>query len=388
MSSALPRVDIVLYVQNLLGIGHLARVAAIAEAAADFGLKVAIVCGGVRPSGYAPRGALYVQLPAVQAVDASCKVLIDTATGAEIDEAFLAARRALLETALDQLQPKVFITEMFPFGRWRFRKELLPILEKLHGRVKLAVSVRDIINQGSVTGARAEAVAALINQRYDAVFVHGDPLFLPLEQTYPQTPQIAGKLIYTGYVQPPARFTNEALPTLPAQKGYVLVSAGGGLYGAALYRAALAAKPLSRFANYPWLFVLGPYCPADVAIEIRSKADTTTHILDNHPQLGALFPNAAASLSQAGCNTVLELLQAQIPAVVVPFAEGKESEQGERARVLARLKLLTCLESEALTPENLAAALDGAQPPQEMPEEIHCHGAEVTALHLQRWVKG
>jgi predicted glycosyltransferase len=63
------------------------------------------------------------------------------------------------------------------------------------------------------------------------------------------------------------------------------------------------------------------------------------------------------SISQAGYNTVLEVLAAGIPAVVVPFAAGAETEQSLRAGLLAERGALTLVEEATLTPASLAAAI-------------------------------
>ena len=55
------------------------------------------------------------------------------------------------------------------------------------------------------------------------------------------------------------------------------------------------------------------------------------------PDLGAELRAAAASVSQCGYNTALELLRSRVPALVVPYATPEEDEQRRRARRLARL---------------------------------------------------
>ena len=41
----------------------------------------------------------------------------------------------------------------------------------------------------------------------------------------------------------------------------------------------------------------------------------------------AQLDRAALSISQAGYNTVMNLLRAKVPAIVVPYDEGEETEQ-------------------------------------------------------------
>jgi predicted glycosyltransferase len=76
----------------------------------------------------------------------------------------------------------------------------------------------------------------------------------------------------------------------------------------------------------------------------------------------------------------MELLAAGTRAVVVPFAEGGETEQPMRARLLAARGLLTLVEPADLTPRALAAAIDAAdrRPPPTV-SAIDLAGAAETA---------
>ena len=68
---------ILLYVQNLLGIGHLRRAAAVARALSAAGMDVAFVSGGM-PVPHLPLGAArMVQLPPIRAADGDFKKLLD-----------------------------------------------------------------------------------------------------------------------------------------------------------------------------------------------------------------------------------------------------------------------------------------------------------------------
>jgi predicted glycosyltransferase len=77
------------------------------------------------------------------------------------------------------------------------------------------------------------------------------------------------------------------------------------------------------------------------------------------PDLAAHLGGAALSVSQAGYNTVLELVAQRVRAVVVPF-EGSGDEQPLRARLLAERGLLDVLPAAELTPSRLATAMDDA----------------------------
>ena len=77
--------NIFLYVQNLLGIGHLRRAAAISRALAEIGLDVNFVSGGIPIPNLNVGRAKFHQLPPVRSLDRNFKVLVDE-TGREIDD--------------------------------------------------------------------------------------------------------------------------------------------------------------------------------------------------------------------------------------------------------------------------------------------------------------
>jgi predicted glycosyltransferase len=64
-------------------------------------------------------------------------------------------------------------------------------------------------------------------------------------------------------------------------------------------------------------------------------------------------------VSQAGYNTVLELIAHRVRAVVVPY-EASGDEQPLRAGLLAARGLLDVVPEAELTPARLAAAMDAA----------------------------
>jgi len=71
------------------------------------------------------------------------------------------------------------------------------------------------------------------------------------------------------------------------------------------------------------------------------------------PDFPELLSGAALSVSQAGYNTLLDVMQAGVRAVVVPFAQPGETEQTLRADLFAARGLVHCIAE---------AALDGAAP--------------------------
>ncbi|WP_374373842.1 glycosyltransferase family protein [Dongia sp.] len=382
---ARPRVA--LHVQHLLGIGHLRRAAALARALSAQGAEVLVLSGGVPVPGIDFGGATLHQLPAAVTADTDFSHLLDS-EGRPIDDDWKAMRRSHLLQAVAAFRPDILLIEMFPFGRRPFRFELLPLLDWARAqnpRPLVASSVRDILVEKGKPGRAAE-IAQLVKDCFDLVLVHGDADLVPFGRTFPEAAAIADRLVYTGYVV--------QVPDLPPRdrtKGDVLVSAGGGAVGAPLLHAALAARAYSGLRDRPWRLIAGQNLPAaDYAALAAAAALDPGVVLERHrTDFTELLASCHVSLSQGGYNTVMEILALQTPALVVPFAEGAESEQTLRATILAERGALDCLGADALAPRELAARLDHRARLGSPAFKVAMNGAERSAeILLERAAHG
>jgi predicted glycosyltransferase len=111
----------------------------------------------------------------------------------------------------------------------------------------------------------------------------------------------------------------------------IVVSAGGGRVGEALFRAAIAQAP----EGVRLRVITGPLFPKDVRLPEGAE------IVRAVPDLAAELRTAAASVSQCGYNTALDIVRSRVPALVVPYAAPEEDEQTRRAHRLQQLGLLT-----------------------------------------------
>jgi len=92
-----------------------------------------------------------------------------------------------------------------------------------------------------------------------------------------------------------------------------------------------------------------------------------------------LLARCRVSVSQGGYNTVLEILARRTPAVIVPFAEAGESEQTDRARLLAAKGLLRLLPAPELDAKRLASEIDAASVMAIPPFTINLDGGRQSA---------
>jgi predicted glycosyltransferase len=347
---------VLFWVQQLLGSGHLKRAATLAGALADEGLEVILASGGMPMALALPRRVEVVQLPAIRTSDSSFACLVDAA-GEPVGDALWQERQTLLQGLLAARRPQVLITEMFPFGRRAFRRELLPLLEAaaaLRPRPWRLCSVRDILVRKPAV-ERYAWMRDLALAHYDRVLVHTDPRLIPFALTFPFAAALADRLIETGYVVDAAATSSPA-----AGEPEVLVSAGGGSVGAALLEAALAARGRTALAQAPWRLVAGDNLAADRFAALAARLPEGVALDRHRPDFGGLFANSLLSVSQAGYNTVVEGLRLDKPMVLVPFETASETEQRIRAERLASLGLAKAVWESELTASRLARAIDAA----------------------------
>lgn len=340
------------YVQHLLGIGHLARASRIAAALVDDGFDVTVVTGGAPIAGFPGLGVKSVTLPPVTSGDEGFSGLVDL-QGKAIDDDFKKRRSEMLLQAFRDCRPDIVIVEAFPFGRRQMRFELLPLIEAIDAtspRPLLATSVRDIL-QERIKPGRNEETVDLINRHFDLVMVHGDPAFATIDKTFPLAGAIRAEVTYTGLV---------AAPPSPASERFdVLVSVGGGAAGKSLVSSTIAA---ARNANnaWKWCLITGPNLPKDEFDAIARDATPALSIFRFREDFASLLTGARLSVSQAGYNTVCDVLRAGCRSLLVPFVAGGETEQTVRALMLEELGLATVLMEKDLTPEGLAQAIEQA----------------------------
>lgn len=383
---------VLVYVQHLLGTGHLKRAALLADALTRAGQDVTLVSGGFPVPGLRIHAARFVQLPPVGAADMGFKSLVDE-HGRPVDDSFRQRRRDALLALWPDVDPQLLLVELFPFGRRQMRFELLPLLDAARSSVHPPVtvsSVRDVLG-GQMDRDRHQRMLDLFNRYFDHVLVHGDPALLPFGRTFTFADQLGERLHYTGYVVDRPREPASAPLDDTAGRNEVIVSAGGGAVGAPLLEAAIRARPLSTLASLRWRVLVGAGIGEAqfgqlVALARELNGDAVV-VERNRPDFPVLLRRCRLSISQAGYNTVLETVQAGARCVLLPFAGGSETEQTLRARILAERGWIDMLQEDALTAQTLARAVDraAARPVRERPS-LRLDGAEVSAQLMLSWL--
>jgi len=342
------------HVQHLLGIGHQMRAAALARACMAAGFEVHYASGGFDNHAMDLAGARYHQLPPVRVRGNDFNCLEDEA-GYLIDEGWWERRREATLDLCREIQPDLLLLEGYPFARRKFGRELLPVIDLARQRgVPVATSIRDILVPPSKDKKRLAALE-IAEKKIDLVLVHGDPAFISLQASLEGAETLAGKTFYSGYVDGGKA---AAMPTDGLRNNEIVVSVGGGAVGAGLLKAAAGAARILKARDVRWRLLAGPNLPAEAVTAIEADIAGLDAILEPaRPDFRALLCKARLSVSQAGYNTVMDLMAARCPALLIPFSEGGESEQPQRADLLGRAGLTRQLAEADCTAENLADAV-------------------------------
>ena len=366
------------YCQHSVGLGHLMRSYALCAGLTEH-FRVVLVCGGPVPSAIRPpEGVEIVALPPLG-------VGPDGRFGSHdprlaVDEAWAVRRRRILAT-FRAVRPGAVLVELFPFGRAKFARELVPLLEAARASgAPAACSLRDIlVSRRPDQQAHDDRARALADAHLDVVLVHSDPRFARLEESFAPATPLAVPVRYTGFVarDPAAR---------RAPGPHVVVSAGGGRVGEPLLAAAAAAQSA---VGVPMRLIAGPLLPEAAWQRLRAAVAGRPGIelLRSVPDLGAELRGAAGSVSQAGYNTALEVLRSGVPALLVPYATPEEDEQLRRARRLERLGAVRVLDPADAEPAALAREIERLPAFMPRPAAVDLDGAARTAEILHELVR-
>ncbi len=379
----LPR--LLFYCQHSLGMGHLVRSFAIAGGLANH-FDVVFLNGGPLPEGQKPPEKIeIVNLPPL-GFDSEMQLLSrdHSHTVAQAQQ----IRMEVLRKALGSARPDVLLIELFPFGRKKFAGELIALLEDaraLSTPPVVVCSLRDILVERNQH--HDELACHRANRYFDAVLVHSDARFARLEESFHPCSPLKVPVHYTGFV---TREQKEDAEPQARRAPRIVVSAGGGLVGEALLRTAIQAYEFLRAPNKPEMRIIGgPFIPEESwqTLEEIARQKQGISLIRSVPDLGVELRSAAASISQCGYNTAMDILCSRVPALVVPFSGDKQDEQMNRARRLERLGALRVLEQERLEAQALAAEVEHLLHFQPSAIELNMNGVENTAQVLKDLVQ-
>ncbi|MGI9524627.1 MAG: glycosyltransferase family protein [Hyphomicrobiaceae bacterium] len=375
---------VLFYVQHLLGIGHIARSSRICQSLLVSGFDVTLAMGGLPIEGLMPTGVRVLQLPPLRANPESFRTLLEP-DGSIASDQYKADRTGALMRAFQEIQPDILIIEAFPFDRPQMRFELVPLLREAQStrpRPLIASSIRDILQRKKDAQRDNQALEDL-ETFFDIVLIHGDPTFSTLDRTFRHAQSIADMVHYTGIVAP----DRELHSVDPDARFDVVVSAGGGAVGGKILSASILAKSLSPLSNARWMAVTGPNLPPETSAALAQSArHNGVHLEKFVPDLANVLAHAELSISQAGYNTIADILRVGCKSVLCPFAEANQTEQALRAELLRVHGRAAIVEEAGLHPEILSGAIREALSLSAGGHSIDLEGGPNTARILSKLI--
>ncbi|WP_404790653.1 glycosyltransferase family protein [Altericista sp. CCNU0014] len=384
---------ILFYCQYHLGMGHLVRsVEIMRDLAREF--QICFVKGGTTVDGLSlPENIEVVTLPTLLSENRQVKV----ADPSQDLETIKQQRTALLLQVFERFQPDCLTIEGYPFKKYQFEFEAIPLLERVRVSqrpVKVVCSLRDVVMAQPYLD-RNEAISKTcqrLNQYFDLLLVHSDPQFHRLEESFPAIADIHCPIQYTGFVAQSlleeAMWTEQDVTDFSREQPMILVSVGGGQLGHDLLEAVIAASPIlkQRLPQHHLQVFTGPFMLSEKFLTLQQAASGASNLTLRQftPNLLAYMQKASLSISLGGYNTTMNILRTGVNAMILPSS--KDWEQTVRTEKLQKMGILRLLQPEDRLPERLADRIVRAlEAPCSIPPftSFDLQGAEKTTALLK-----
>lgn len=379
------------YSQHLIGVGHHFRNRQIVNALVKT-CDVFFIDGG-RPIPEADLDKRVVRIP-LPPLRTGAQGIESVDTESDL-QAVMRERQVRLSEAIEQICPDVFCVEFFPFSRWSLKGEILNTIVRLNEvnpDAKVLCSLRDVptraksnVLQPTVTPVQRrdgdamrfysvpfggihheyldfnrryyEEVVPVLNQYFDAVMVHGDSQLSRLEDHFPWVDDIGIPVVYTGFVS--EKLENASRPD-GAPNRYVLVSAGGGVEELALVAPCIEAwKQLAQEDAHDgreMVIFAGAFIDEGHFEALRGLCDDGPFRLERFTSnFLAWMKHADLSISRAGYNTCMNVLETRVPSILVPSIAMDDQEF--RAQQLMRLGIVQVIHPDQLGVKKMAKAI-------------------------------
>jgi len=349
---------ILLYSQDVLGLGSIWRTLLVSEALKHTlpGAAIVIVTGSPSlhslhlPDGVDHIGLPWIDRPAGDSQGSGVSLLWYP----EVKR----MRRAILRAATFGFDPDLIIVDQRPAGAEGELLGTLAALRKRRRRPRVVLGLKDI--PMSPTRARRSPLPfQTIEHYYDEVWVYGAPAVFDTVREHAFPAAVARKTIFCGYFDalpaddppPAAPGSGQAPETRVDGAGpHVLVLPGWGVDGSRLIEAYLRGLlQLPRGCALRTTVVLGAMMPADRRRALLERFGRLPDVsfLDVMPPIERRYAEADLVVSTAGYDRVCELLSFGQRAVLVPRTDERGDEL-VRARRFAELGYFDVVEPDDL----------------------------------------
>lgn len=280
----------------------------------------------------------------------------------------LKERADFLLKKVARIEPDIFITEFFPFGRFETRYELAPALNFLKRK---GCAIYCSLGYPFFNMKKAGTIGSYLGF-YDRIFIHTPPKTETsaavdyLSQAHSKKVykhffgRIHDKISFTGYVLP---FNIDRDQTADPGGKTILITRGAGAYYPKIITNAIRAS--RYFPDRRFLVVAGPATSSSewrTFFKLSRTCGSKKLFLKKYlPDLPYHVKRAEVVVSCASYNTSVLVMYFKKRAVLIPFkGYGKYEdfwEQPARASMLKRREGADILEYQRLDPESLRDAI-------------------------------
>ena len=381
---------IIFYCQYVWGMGHFIRSLEFTRALSDH--DVTLIAGGQEVEVELPPHVRLLRLPVLY-MDEKFTRLIPGVPGQNVEQ-IQHERKKTIYALMENLQPDLFIVELYPFGRSMFGFELEPLLNDIRegrfGPVRVICSLRDILVEKKDPSAYEERVLQKLNRQFDALLIHSDPRLLRLDETFTRVDDINIPVVYTGFISQqtdPAkgRSLRRELAISAGQK-FIVASAGGGRSGYKLLTSVIDACELLRNRLPVRLDVFtGPFMENEAFEKLSARTSSGFRIRRYTKRFLDYLYAADLSVSLAGYNTCMNLLVTQVPALIYPYM--RQREQPMRVNKIKNMLPMKVLDEKEVQPVPLSKHIEQLlhQTRTSNPPAVDLFGAANAASFLNRW---
>jgi predicted glycosyltransferase len=305
-------------------------------------------------------------------------------------------RSRLIEEAVTQFEPDVFVVDNFPLGS---RRELLPLLKRLRREsTETVLGLRDIVDPPEKIKKdwMRDEMYEIIDRYYKRILVYGMQEVFDVVTEYGLEDKIASKVHYCGYVTSnnvQSETKKIDIEELNIERPYVIATVGGGADGLPILDVFIKSI---KMLSIPAVVITGPRMSiADREILRSSVSDLPiVRVLDYVKDLPSYLKCADVVVSMAGYNTLTEVVAHNCKSIVIPrtWYSGEHSgngyridlEQLIRARSLDNLGLINLIEPKKLDPKVLADNIDKViKNERKVPKiNINLSGVENSVNHI------
>jgi predicted glycosyltransferase len=355
-------VRIFCHAQHLSGVGHFVRMRAIARGLRPAHDVVLVHGGRPMPGGEVAGDPETVALPQLFRMAGR----LSAAAGPASAPGVLAERARMLAEAVERFRPDVVLIEHYPFSKWELEPEMRALIGAARSAspgVRIVCSLRDIVRKTRYEDAALTAyearVLGLLEGRFDAILVHGDPAFTTFEQHFGRVADLPVPVHYTGFVVEAPGPRPSPAPPWP----YAVLSCGGGAgNGEFLVASVQAFRGLSETGKLGAMRLVvfpAPFADTRQAETLRAAArEAPVELRAFSPEFAGWLAGAELSVSRAGYNTAWQIVRAGTRGVLVP--DPAMSDQEPRAERIAELGLATVVAGRPLRADAIAAAIEEA----------------------------